>query len=390
MSQTTLIIDVTDWINTGAHTGIQRVLKEFLFKAMQDNNLVVETIYFEQSNKNFFLLSSQDIKKAMRQTYSLQQKFCFAKTPYTFDNTKAILLEIDRVWNESSPRNYLYKELADKGICIINLVYDLIPVLRPNYFYEQTKKNFPSYMESILSYSHGVIFNSFNTQKDFYRLYHNHRRFDKIEQFIVSLGADITIKNTKNEKLQYGDILNKQYILFVGTLEPRKKHLFVLKAFEKIHCLFPDLHLVFIGKVGWGVEETIEFMKNHPLKNKKIFHFPSVTDKGLIHFYQKAFIVCYLSDYEGYGLPVVESLYYGNVTFVSKNSSLLELAPKLVEFIENEEEFIDKISRYLTFPNFYKDKKKSLIKKSQKKSWNNFYLQIVKILSSCRKNKYLI
>lgn len=382
MNKISLIIDITNFLITRANTGIQRVLKEFLRKAIRDQRILLHVIYYEKKSKEFFLVDKKKLKLFLNDIKTLDICLIEEREIFTFemDKTKQVIcLEIDRVWNEGFPREKFYPKLHAKGIKIINIIYDLIPLLKPNYFYEQTKVNFPPYMNAILSYSSGVIFNSTNTQKDFEKLNHKHKRFKDIKQSIIPLGCNMSI-NQKNKSLKYSSILEKKFILFVGTIEPRKKHMFMLQAFEKLHGFFPELNLVFIGAIGWNVETTVRYIEMHPLKGKNFFHFQDVSDSELIRFYQKAFAVCYFSDYEGYGLPVVEALYHKNITFTSKNSSLEEIAQGFVEYVENEKELINKITNYLKNPFEYRKRKQYIKKDVQNCSWIHFYNKILKEL----------
>lgn len=160
--------------------------------------------------------------------------------------------------------------------------------------------------------------------------------------------------------------------MFVGTIEPRKKHKELLEVFEMLHKHYADLNLIFVGKFGWNIEELKEKIKNHNLLNKVFFHLENIEDETLVQFYQNAFIVCYLSKYEGFGLPVAESLFFDNITITSKNSSLKEIS-NTVLFENSKEELYNLLDNFLKDDELY-EKKKLFIKKTKNLiTWNNFY-----------------
>ena len=68
------------------------------------------------------------------------------------------------------------------------------------------------------------------------------------------------VKEIRNEIIQIKEKGN--YVLMVGTIEPRKNHKYVIKAFEK--QLFEDgVNLIFAGRIGWNVQEFVSYVKDH-------------------------------------------------------------------------------------------------------------------------------
>jgi len=248
-----------------------------------------------------------------------------------------------------------------------------------------TVKNFKPYLNAIFNYSDFVFFDSHSAMNDFTNIQNNENTLHTIQKKVVYLGSDFRTRSTTSKiKLatKYENLLSKKYILFVGTLEPRKNQALMLDAFDELSKTDPDLHLIFIGKIGWNVEQLVNKINTHPLKNKRIFHLQNINDALLKSFYQNAYIVAYLSHYEGYGLPVVESLLHGNITIVSNNSSMPEVGGIYAEYIENDskEEIICVLEKYLKNNAFYIKKKKSIQSDYKSNEWSVFYRQIRKYL----------
>jgi glycosyltransferase involved in cell wall biosynthesis len=121
--------------------------------------------------------------------------------------------------------------------------------------------------------------------------------------------------------------LPERYILFVGTLEPRKNVQTLLQAFAQIIAETPqdDLMLVIAGGKGWGGEDymsTVDTLKLHDHVRFAGF----VEDDHLPALYRSALLFVYPSLYEGFGLPVLEAMACGTPVITSNRASLPEVA----------------------------------------------------------------
>ncbi len=97
--------------------------------------------------------------------------------------------------------------------------------------------------------------------------------------------------------------LPQQYVLSVGTIETRKNLLTTVKS-----MLYHDLPLVAVGKSTTYKKTVDEFIAAHQLQSR--VHFLSgVTMPELAMLYQEAFVLCYPSLYEGFGIPIIEALF---------------------------------------------------------------------------------
>ncbi|MGC9079929.1 MAG: glycosyltransferase family 4 protein, partial [Nanopusillaceae archaeon] len=113
------------------------------------------------------------------------------------------------------------------------------------------------------------------------------------------------------EDLEAFNIISKKpYFLMVSTIEPRKGHRQVLKAFEILWRKGYDFNLVFVGKQGWMVEDFINYIQNHPEKDKRLFWLGHVSDDLLEILYKNATATIMASEGEGFGLSIIESAYY--------------------------------------------------------------------------------
>jgi len=115
------------------------------------------------------------------------------------------------------------------------------------------------------------------------------------------------------------------YILHVGTLEPRKNIIGLLRAYREILSQLSELPpVVLIGRPGWLFEETWQQIEALQLQDHVIWR-QHVTDEQLPAVYNRAAVFISPSHYEGFGMPALEAMACGTVPIVSNRSSLPEV-----------------------------------------------------------------
>ena len=130
------------------------------------------------------------------------------------------------------------------------------------------------------------------------------------------------------EKQNADDILKKynissDFILAVGTLEPRKNQLALLQA---IHKQGIKMKIIFVGKQNASFfKEITQFIAEHEMSGQVMF-LSGLPEEELAALYQAAFFSVYISVFEGFGLPVIESMASGCPVLTSNVSVLPETA----------------------------------------------------------------
>ena len=144
----------------------------------------------------------------------------------------------------------------------------------------------------------------------------------------------------------------RPYVLFVGTIESRKNHLLALNAWQELintHGAQNVPDLVCIGRLGWNSNDFIDqYLASGGLGGKVSVLSTSVSDSELASFYEHCEFTIYPSRYEGWGLPVSESLAFSKVPIVANNSSLPEAGGDLAVYFDSEdqESLVAKIEQY--------------------------------------------
>lgn len=125
-----------------------------------------------------------------------------------------------------------------------------------------------------------------------------------------------------------------EFLLFVGTLEPRKNLLTLLKALDQIlrHTSFRP-QLVVAGGEGWLMEETFSFMKESGV-NEHLRLTGYLKDEDLRALYSSCQVFVYPSLYEGFGLPPLEAMACGAPVIASRIPALQETLADAAALVE--------------------------------------------------------
>jgi len=197
----------------------------------------------------------------------------------------------------------------------------------------------------------------------------------------ISFEPNIYGMNTLKAKYNVSD----KFILFVGTLQPRKNIIRLIEAFSTVENK-PDLQLVVIGKKGWLYEEILAAPKQFGVEDRvKFLH--NVSDEDLNIFYKYAICDVLPSLYEGFGLPVLEAMKQGCPVITSKISSLPEAGGDAALYVdpENVEDIAKKITKLLDDEKL----RKELIEKGKKQvakfSWEKTAKETLEVLEQIAK-----
>lgn len=126
--------------------------------------------------------------------------------------------------------------------------------------------------------------------------------------------------------------LPKKFLLFVGSIEPRKNLLTLLKAYNLLtNDEKGELPLILVGFKGW---ENREIMQEIEKNRDFIRYLGFVSDSELAHIYNLATVFIYPSLYEGFGLPPLEAMACGTPVIVSSVASLPEVCGDAAIYVE--------------------------------------------------------
>jgi glycosyltransferase involved in cell wall biosynthesis len=233
------------------------------------------------------------------------------------------------------------RRLHADGVKCVYLLYDLTPVLQTGHT-AAVNHLFDRYLELVLTTASRVPAISESSRRDFESFALSHGK-PAPEGAATGLPAGLLPKGESTNPW------SRPYVLFVGTIESRKQHALALEAWRRLldrHADLPDL--VCVGRLGWHAEDFLEpYVASRGLDGRVSVLSHSVSDEQLHDLYANCEFTVYPSSYEGWGLPVSESLAFGKVVITARNSSLTEAGGELASYFQTGQidDFISVIER---------------------------------------------
>jgi glycosyltransferase involved in cell wall biosynthesis len=233
-----------------------------------------------------------------------------------------------------------------------------------------------------------VLADSETTKADLVRFYG--AQTEKVH--VVYLGRDEALETVTDQlalaemRARYG--VSRQYLLYVGTLQPRKNLERIVQAFERI-CGEPamtGLQLVLAGKQGWLYETLIREVARAGLRERVLF--PGyVPDEDLGGLLSGATAFIFPSLYEGFGIPVLEAGGCGVPVIASNTSSLPEVAGDAALLVDPHD--VDAIAnamyRLVTDPALREELTRRGLENVKRFSWDKCARETLAVLESVAK-----
>jgi glycosyltransferase involved in cell wall biosynthesis len=215
-------------------------------------------------------------------------------------------------------------------------VHDLTFFHYPQYLTADSRRYYNDQIETAVTHADHIMAESMTTKTDLIKML----AVPEEKITLHMLGVDERFRPIPSEELaQYQQKLNlpDQFILFVGTFEPRKNILGLAQAYQQIVQRMPDApSLVLVGRRGWLIDETLAQIEQLKLGTRIIWR-EDISDEMLPVVYNLASVLVLPSFYEGFGFPALEAMACGTVPIVSNRSSLPEVVGDVGLQIEPED-----------------------------------------------------
>lgn len=346
----TVLLDVTDLVEflqrQESVSGVQRVIAETAPLLMTADPGITPVV-LDRPRGVFVALSESEAQVLLRQGVqststlsrdSLAQAAdaCLARahaaTPIVI-TAESVMVFLGAVWINDALM-LAARDAHAQGARCVYLLYDLTPVLETGHT-AAVNKLFDRYLGLITQTASRVPAISESSRRD-YEQYCAQRGWRAPGGAATGLPCGLT-----PERFDLGESpWPRPYALFVGTVESRKNHILALRAWQRLMDdgadELPDL--VCIGRLGWHADEFLrEYVTTNGLGGRVSVLTSSVPDADLARFYAHADFTVYPSRYEGWGLPVSESLAFGRLPVVAHNSSLPEAGRDLAAYFRTDD-----------------------------------------------------
>lgn len=272
----------------------------------------------------------------------------------------------------------LMKEKKRRKFRYCGIIYDYTPVLLPQTHREETVEFYEPFLKNYSEICDLILYGGETAQKDGIRYQkENGQRVPK--SYAIKFGSDISNKKSddildeKDEKKVLKDLgIKKGYIMAVGTMEQRKNHETLYRAYLRMLENYDDVpQMVFAGHSGWNAGEFITTMsRDERVKGKILMLTP--TDEQLAILYRNCEFTVLASLYEGWSLTLPESMYYNKFCLCCDTPALRETAGELSEYIHawDEKKWSERIHFYHTHPDETAKREKAIKDNWHSISWD--------------------
>lgn len=284
------------------------------------------------------------------------------QSPLLYNQT---LLIIEPIQGESVTRRLYYLHKIAK---LSVLVYDLIPISHPEFFTSFSIQNFLNYLK-VLSVANNLIAISEFTSS-------------QISQFVpqietknltvipLPISLDNSVKDTSE------DFIIPMF-LCVGSIEPRKNHMNILKAAEACWDAGLNFELVLVGGQGWANSDVLKYILNLKNKKYKIRVVRDASNSQIMKLYSEAYAFITIPWVEGFGLPLAEAISTGKFVIASKIDSHLEFGQVEGVYFVNPDE-IDMISATMKkILNYRVTNAHRVIQRKIQLSWGDYSARLI-------------
>ncbi len=205
-------------------------------------------------------------------------------------------------------------------------IHDLAFKFFPDHFPRKDLRRLNWFTDYAVRQADKLIAVSHSTKKDLLKIYPKLPE-EKINVIYHGYDKELFRENISDEKVKKitakYQISDTKYIIYVGTLQPRKNLNVLIEAFENLRQSksYQDLKLVIAGDLGWLFEDFIKRVKD----NSNIVVTGKFETKDLPALLKGAQVFVLPSLYEGFGLPVLEAMACGTPVVAANNSSLAEI-----------------------------------------------------------------
>lgn len=324
-----ILADVSVISRNDAGTGIQRVVRELLRNliAHPPPGYVVRPVYATHWRR--FRYADQ------YETALMGAKPEDAPTGKVVVRAGDIFLGMDLAARTLPLYPFTLARWKAAGVRFYFIVYDLLPVLHPEWFTPQAVRAYREWIRTVAIFADGATCISQSVAgelKQWLTDAYGKKVSDSVQASWFHLSGDISSDTPASHASDdetaalLKRIAPRPSILTVGTIEPRKGYQQVLSAFEKLWAERRDVNLIIVGKIGWKVEELLKKIRNHPETGNRLIWLDDAGDEMLSILYRVVDGLLVASEGEGFGLPIVEAASFGKPILVRDLPVFREIA----------------------------------------------------------------
>lgn len=346
-------------------TGIQRVTREVLVRFIEKQSESIYLLHYNAAQNQYYQIDNRLFCEYYLHGRGIKNKMITRRKVMMEEICEGtIFFDLDAAWMGRMKRSYLLPILKRQGARIIAHVYDIISITHPQYCLQRGVYNFMDFLGAHLLYADEIVVNAQATVNNLERLA-TQLHIPLPQCHVIPLGADFgNLQDAAEERVPEGLAAAagcRPYILMVGTIEPRKNHKLLLKAYN---CGLKEMgyNVIMAGYMGWNMEDFETELKRHPDYGSRIFHFDGLNDREIAYLYRHAKFLAFCSYTEGFGLPLIEAIMKGVPVIASDIPVSREVAGDYCVWFEqdNAQMFCSKVLEYTENEGIYRSQKEKL------------------------------
>ncbi|RMP49590.1 Glycosyl transferase, group 1 [Pseudomonas syringae pv. atrofaciens] len=271
----------------------------------------------------------------------------------------------------------------EKQIKYGTIVYDLIPYHSRSTLPPELSVRFSLWLSEIVSLSDILVSISEYTKKELDRFILDKNIVpNESQSTFIPLGSHPSIKSSSS-KIQSRYFIEDDFCIFVSTIETRKNHAALIKAWEKLLDKNPP-QLIIVGKSGWGFHEVQALVQDNKELFRKVTFIHDASDSDLEWLYSNCLFTVYPSLYEGWGLPVTESLTRGKFCICSNTTSLPEAGGIYADYFDPRDinDIASKVLYYIENRSEIKAREALIESSYRPRTWQDYALDLDNLLDA--------
>ncbi|SHI56097.1 Glycosyltransferase involved in cell wall bisynthesis [Roseomonas rosea] len=242
-------------------------------------------------------------------------------------------------WFHMDYSGFIVRAMGGTPIQTALLVYDLIPLVRPEWCDAGLVRVFSRWFCDFAPRADHLFAISDATARDIEAWAARDGVALKQPIHTLPIGTGFSGPRAEAAPALPAGLESGRYALVVSTIEARKNHLLAFRAWRRmLDEMGPEEvpTLVFAGRIGWLVQDLMQQIENSGHLGGKLVVVPDPTDAELVALYRHCRFTLFPSLYEGWGLPVTESLSFGKLCIASDRTSLPEAGGRFCLYIDPE------------------------------------------------------
>ncbi len=220
-------------------------------------------------------------------------------------------------WHDNDPKYYYDARKA--GAKVVILIHDILPITNKQHYPAPWRYSFAAallhaidYADELLCVSRATLeavtdfaFKRGRTLPPINVAYNGYQNL--VPPFLAKAMAAGRISPHVTDAPTLRGLASEKPLLMVGTVEPKKGHIPVIKTLEAMWDAGYERNLIIVGRSGWMEREIVDYIDRSPYRGTKLFWLTGLDDHDLAYVYNRSHTLVFASIAEGFGIPMIEA-----------------------------------------------------------------------------------